>query len=239
MNVTGAFILFGVVILGYMLIAEAFTVLFRLTGLTREKAKFQVISLLTNSGYTTSESELITSSKIRRRLARATMLFGYSFTVTIVSIVVNIFITLPQAEVHTVWQGAVAMGVIVGIISLFFKFPRFRQRFDQLIETLGNRVMFSKGSNPIMILDNYGEKAMVQVKIEHLPLFLQGKTLVQSALKQNHHIQVLLIKRQGETLMHVTAQTILEEGDSVVLFGEYKSIRQVFEKPLLEPLQKT
>ena len=46
MNVTGAFILFGVVILGYMLIAEAFTVLFRLTGLTREKAKFQVISLL-------------------------------------------------------------------------------------------------------------------------------------------------------------------------------------------------
>ena len=83
MNLTGAFILFGIFIFGYMAIAEVFTVLFRLTGLTREKARFQVISMLTNSGYTTSESELITQSKVRRRLARLTMLFGYSFTVTI------------------------------------------------------------------------------------------------------------------------------------------------------------
>ena len=70
---------------------EVFTVLFQLTGLTREKAKMQVVSLLTNSGFTTNESEIVMIGKHRRRLAKTVMLCGYSFAVIIVSVLVNIF----------------------------------------------------------------------------------------------------------------------------------------------------
>ncbi|MFA6709555.1 MAG: hypothetical protein WCR79_07675, partial [Fusobacterium sp.] len=59
--------------------------MFRLTGMSEDKARFQVISLLTNSGFTTSESELILKSKKRRSLAKIIMIFGYTFTATIVS----------------------------------------------------------------------------------------------------------------------------------------------------------
>ena len=100
----GSLILFVFFIIIYILISDIITIFFRLTGLTEEKARFQVISLLTNSGFTTRESESVVSSKVRRRLARATMLFGYAFTVTIVSTTVNFFMTLGKSELNSLQQ---------------------------------------------------------------------------------------------------------------------------------------
>ena len=76
MNIYLAFTLFTLIGVVYLVIAEIFTMLFRFTGLPEEKARFQVISLLTGCGFTTHESELFLNSKGRRRLARYTMLFG-------------------------------------------------------------------------------------------------------------------------------------------------------------------
>lgn len=82
MSFLSAMVFFAIFILVYILINEIFTVLFRLTGLTEDKAKFQVTSMLTNSGFTTSDSELITSSRVRRKLARITMISGYHIKCT-------------------------------------------------------------------------------------------------------------------------------------------------------------
>ena len=79
MSLYAASSLFALMILIYWVISEVFTVLFRFTGLPDERARFQVISLLTGCGFTTRESEMILSSRSRRRLARITMLFGYVF----------------------------------------------------------------------------------------------------------------------------------------------------------------
>ena len=85
MNIYMALSLFSLIILLYWVITELFTILFRFTGLPDEKARFQVISLLTGCGYTTKESEMLLSTRQRRGLARATMLFGYVFNITIVT----------------------------------------------------------------------------------------------------------------------------------------------------------
>ena len=55
MNIYLAFSLFALVILGYWVISELFAMLFRFTGLPDEKARFQVISLLSGCGFTTHE----------------------------------------------------------------------------------------------------------------------------------------------------------------------------------------
>ena len=105
MDIFGAGMLFALLILIYMGIAEVFTVLFRFTGLPAEKARFQVVSLLTGSGFTTRESELVVSTRKRRKLARITMLFGYVFNITIVSAFVNVFLSLKQAELTSIFWG--------------------------------------------------------------------------------------------------------------------------------------
>ena len=71
MNAYLALLLFSMIILLYWVMTELFTFFFRLTGLPDERARFQVISLLTGTGFTTRESEFILASRKRRRLSAA------------------------------------------------------------------------------------------------------------------------------------------------------------------------
>lgn len=232
MSITSALILFVVFIIIYVIIAEIFTVLFRLTGLTEEKARFQVISLLTNCGFTTSESELITAARRRRELARLTMIFGYSFTVTIVSAIVNIFIALTKSQLATMWSGAI---IILSLFLVFYILTRFsgiRRAFDKKIEHLGNKIMFGDRSNPIVILDRYGDHVMAQINMTHVPYFLNSTPLGKSRLKEDYYVQVMLLKRAGKPVEMVNGNTIIMQNDEIVVFGDYIHIRSIFEKPI-------
>ena len=76
MSITTLLVLFMVIVIIYMALVGLFTTLFRITGLNPSKAFFQTISLLTGVGFTTVESETITSNPARRRLAIICMLIG-------------------------------------------------------------------------------------------------------------------------------------------------------------------
>ena len=126
MNIYLAFTLFSLMILLYWVISELFTIFFRFTGLPEEKARFQVISLLTGCGFTTKESEMMLTSRSRRRLARITMLFGYVFNITIVSASVNVFFSLKVAQMgDTLLVVLIPLGVIA-VIFVFIRVPAIR-----------------------------------------------------------------------------------------------------------------
>lgn len=230
-NIVSSLILLALFVIVFGLIIEVFTVLFQLTGLTREKARTQVISLLTNCGFTTSESELVLSSKRRRRLARVAMLLGYAFAVVIVSLLVNMFMEFKQAEVAQMVGMVVFLGLFFLCYVVVMRLKRVQKAFDALIERLGNRVLFGKQSNVLVLIDILRENAMVEVVADHLPPCLKGCCLAESGLKERHHIQILYIKRNGESLRPLNGETRVEQGDFLLLFGEYKEIRAVFERP--------
>ena len=126
MNVYMALFLFSLIILIYWVITELFTILFRFTGLPDERARFQVISLLTGCGYTTRESEMFLSNRRRRRLARITMLFGYVFNITIVSAFVNVFLSLKMSQVEHITVGILIPLAVIAIIFVFMRVPIVR-----------------------------------------------------------------------------------------------------------------
>lgn len=230
MGITGAFILFILFIAIYVLIAEVFTVLFRLTGLTEEKARFQVISLLTNSGFTTGESEMITTSKKRRTLARLTMLFGYSFTATIVSVLVNLFLSLSVWQIENLWL-VVGAAVVICVLFFFLKrVSRLRTMLDHYISILGNKWMFGSFSNPIMVLDRYADRVIAEIHVTNLPLALKETTLAQAGLQNQYKIQLLLIEREKKAV-EINGETMVLAGDVLVVFGPHKEIRHLFENP--------
>ncbi|WP_206459137.1 cation:proton antiporter regulatory subunit [Anaerovorax sp. IOR16] len=230
MGLIGAVLLFFLFILVYVMIAEIFTVLFRLTGLTEEKAKFQVISMLTNSGYTTQESEVIATSKIRRKLAQITMVFGYAFTVTIVSSVVNIFLALKKTQIqHVIWIIGILCFFVI-ILYIFQKSHWLKKSFDKRIERIGNRIMFGKRSNPVVILDNYEGVVMAEVYLTNIPKFLESAMLKETDLKQRYNVIILLIKRDEGLIEKINGEIRLKKNDTLVVFGERKNIRAVFEK---------
>ncbi len=221
-------ILFCAVMMVYVILIDIFTVLFRLTGLSKEKAKFQVVSLLTNSGFTTKESEFVVETPFRRRLARVIMFFGYAFSITIVSSMVNLFMSFDRNEISTSYKLIIILGVFFVLFMLVRRIKAFRMATDIWLTKIGYKIFFSAKTNPIIVLDEFGERILANITLNKLPEKLHGAPLLRSGLKENYGIQVLLIRISDGTYVPATAATILEEGSTVTVMGTFKHIKNVF-----------
>ncbi len=228
MNVIFAFTQFSVIVLIYWVISEFFTVLFRFTGVPDEKARFQVVSLLTGSGYTTRESELFVSTKPRRRLARIIMLFGYVFNITFISALINVFLTLKASDrtLHHI-VGQIIPLIAAAIIFLFIRIPRIHTWGENLLELLAGRLVNRGRDNSAFLLDYIGEDSIVQVVLKQVPQKFVGKRLADTGIKSEHNILVMLVDRDKTT--PATADTVFQVGDKLTVFGNYATVCRVFE----------
>ena len=229
MNLYVAFTLFSVVILVYLTISELFTMLFRFTGLPDEKARFQVTSLLTGCGYTTRESEAFLSSKARRRLARVTMLFGYVFNITIVSSIINVFLSFKESQVKDFLLGFLIPIVVFVAIILLVRIPKFRSWSENIMEKLAGRVLRVDALNHVFVMDYIDEESIARVTLNQVPEAFKGKTLAETELRSQYGILVMLIGRPGSKAVPASADTTFSDGDKITVFGKYDTICEVFE----------
>ena len=194
MNIYLALLLFSFIILLYWVITELFTFFFRLTGLPAERARFQVISLLTGTGFTTRESEMIMSSRKRHRLARITMLFGYVFNVTIVSAFINVFLSMKVFQVGAEMLGLLIPMGTVALIFIFMHVPRIHAWGDSLLRRIADRVFDRKETfNAVMLIDFIGSDSIAQVTLRHIPEEYRGMSLVETRLRADTGILVMLV----------------------------------------------
>ena len=195
-------ILFALIVLIYWVISEMFTILFRFTGLPDEKARFQVLSLLTGTGFTTRESEMILTTPRRRRLARITMLFGYVFNLTIVTVIINAFLALRLAQAEHEFLAVLAPLGSVALVFAFIRIPKMRAWSDEKLEKLADTYFGREIGNTVMLMDYIGENSIAQVKLKKVPEALRDKP--------------------------ATGFAVLQDGDKLTVFGNYEAIRRAF-----------
>ena len=229
MNIYTALSLFSLIILIYWVITELFTILFRFTGLPDERARFQVISLLTGCGYTTRESEMVISNRRRRTLARITMLFGYVFNITIVSAFINVFLSLKLSQVEHYYLGILIPLAAVTIIFIFIRVPRIRAWGDRILEKVADRLVGRTDTfNTVLLLDYIGTETIAQVTLHHIPEEYLGVTLAKTGLKTDTGILVMLVERPGKKPEAAGADTVFAVGDKLTVFGDYSTICRTF-----------
>ena len=229
MDIYMAFSLFSIIILVYWIITELFTILFRFTGLPDERARFQVISLLTGCGYTTKESEMFLSSKHRRRLARVTMLFGYVFNITIVSAFINVFLSLKLSQVRHFYSGFLIPLAAAAIIFIFIRVPKVRGWGEGVLQNIADRLVGKTDSfNTVLLLDYIGTDSIALVTLHHIPDEYRGIPLSQSGLKADTGILVMLVEKPGEKALPAGANTVFSVGDKLTVFGNYSIICKSF-----------
>ena len=229
MNAYMALFLFSIIILVYWIITELFTILFRFTGLPEEKARFQVISLLTGCGYTTRESEMVLSNKHRRRLARYTMLFGYVFNITVVSAFINVFLSLKLTQAEHYYFGILIPLSAVSVIFIFMRVPSVHAWGDALLQRVAGRIVReSESFNSILLLDYIGKGSIALLAINHIPEEFRGVPLAQMGLKAETGILVMLVEHRGKKAEPAGADTVFEVGDKITVFGDYATICKSF-----------
>ncbi len=224
----GAVILFFIVMIAYMLIAEIFTVLFRLTGLPEEKARLQVVSLLTTCGFTTKETEVFVTTPTRRKLAITAMIFGYAFSATLVSAFISIILSIGNAQDENLWH---VFLILVGIMVLFIilsKIKFVKNSFDSLIFKLGHKLSKTKTKNFLKVVDDYGTNSIVEITLIDIPNNFINKTLEEIKLRQTYGLTVLAISRANKVINNVSRDDVLKEKDILTVYGNFDSIKQVF-----------
>lgn len=228
MSLASSVTLIVTVILVYYALIKVFSILFRITGLPKEKAIFQSVSLLTNAGYTTGESELVVSEKTRRRIATASMLTGYFFSVVIASLFINLFLSINFEELHS--QLRTILFWFGGLIAFFIilRVPSVERVINKGLDGLTVRA-FKRAAkeNYISVLDTYGKDAVVNIFLYKVPEFLEGKCITDSGLRKNFNVNILMYTRNGQN-HYVKADTIFTGNDTLIAFGPLASIKDAF-----------
>lgn len=214
-------VLFILIYLGIVLaVIEIHTLIFTYTGLDKHIARFQVISMLTGTGFTTGESELIIDHPIRRRFGAFLILFGAFSLAVIISAISSIL----SDEFFTAKISIVAAVLLVVIITL--KMPKVR---DYLSEKLEHELEEHYDFRDLPI-----REALLTEDNDHvLDYFIDekcefnGKELG-DIIGEDEDINVLFIQRGDVKIRKDRLVTELQEGDHIILYGEEQTIENKF-----------
>ncbi len=216
-------ILFAVVLAIIWLIVEVVSVLLKSTGMDLYKARFQTISILTHTGFTTRESELIVQHPFRRKIASFLMVVSYLSQITLISVLINVLISDTDR--------LLSIGVVITVILVFFilltRTKFLSSRIDRFIEKIiEKRINRSTKRNPMSrVMKTSPEFGIYEIVVDE-DGGLDGKALKDAGLKKDL-IQVLKIDKGNESINFPAPEQIMDIGDKLIVYGQIKSIREL------------
>lgn len=212
------FILFYSVIM--WLVIEIAVVLFAATGLKKPIARYQVISMITATGFTTDESSLIIDHPIRRRISAAVILFGYFSLAVMISSIASIL----SNDLRT--------NLLIIVIIVFFA----------ILMLLKNRGISSFLTNkfehemdeeydledwPLKTALSLNDNDMVaEVEIREDSKYTNR--VCEEMILRDDDIHLLFIKRGNIILRKSLLEERLQLGDRIMIFGDKESIKKKF-----------
>lgn len=98
---------------------------------------------------------------------------------------------------------------------------------NAFVNSLSDKVVEVEHYNDISLVNNYGVNALVEVFVDEVPRELDGVPMKDSHLTDRYSISVGVIKRDDGYLFP-DKDTIIQKGDTLTLFGPYKSIKHLF-----------
>lgn len=202
----------------FILVVDFFAILFTLTGMPIEKARFQVVSLLTSTGFTTRESETIVQHPIRRKLARALMIFSYGSTVTFISFIVNL---ISNSLIN---PKSTFMLVIFLIFATIFLKSSLMSNIEHVIENSVEHSRLWKRFNRkyFNIITKHKGYGICEIHLNESS-YLIGKAIKESGLRSKE-IEVLSIDKGNDLINFPCESYVFEEDDKITVYGNIKNI---------------
>ena len=231
-----------VVIIAFIIVSEIFTILFRLTGLPEKRARFQAVSLLTTSGFTTNESELIMKSSLRRKIARSAMILGYTFSAAFISVLVSLIINAGNDKETTenLWIIVACLTLVLVVFIILTKIKFIKNAFDKFVIKISYLILKNKTGNILTIIDKYSTNIIAEIYLSFIPQLFIEKSLEESRIKQDYGIIVLAVSRKNNIFTNIQKDFVFEQGDILTLYGNEKTIKELFwAKPSIEEYTET
>lgn len=111
-------------------------------------------------------------------------------------------------------------------LVIFALLSDVKEAFINSIDKKENAIIVDQ-TNEITLINNYGSNALVEVFVEEVPKELDGVKMKDSHLPDRFGINVAIIKRNDEYIF-TNAETVIQKGDLITIFGPYKNIKLLF-----------
>ena len=211
-------LIFATLTILFILIVEVFCVLLRLTGLSEEKARFQVVSLLTTIGFTGNAG--MEFNNMRRKLAMIIMIVGYCGSATLVSFLISL------GTYHYTYRDGCILLLLSILLLAYYKLKILREQLDKFVEYAANKVLTKQKLNKSHVLDVKGIAVVTEITILTSIDILNTK-IGELTINKDYGIKILLIDRKSR-VFEPTVDDVILLRDKVVLFGNAESIRILF-----------
>ncbi len=209
---------------------QAGTIAYQLTGMDKDSAQFQALSALTMTGFTTLASERVVRDPVRRRITTALIVVGYASTA---SIIAGLVTTVATETALGRAVNVVALALSLVVLASVLRNGTLNAPIEARIrKALATRLVHDQVHHEELLLYSQGY-AITRVEVPG-DSRLVGQSLREAALPA-HNLQVLTLEREGEVTSLVGADTTLEAGDLLVLYGEVEQVQEAFGAPALSP----
>lgn len=212
-----------------ILVTRIATIAIMHTGLSRQAAKFQARSAFTGVGFTTKEAEKVTDHPVRRKIVMLLMLLGNAGFVSALATLMLTFIDKGEGGGSPWW---VDMLIIAGAITLLWILST-SQIIDRWLNRVIDRALKKYTTLNVRdyssLLKLSGDYEITEMQVEKND-WIESKSLSKAALRKEG-INILGITRSDGTYIGIPdGDTVIEEGDNLILYGRVASIQRLDER---------
>jgi len=230
-------ILFILTLIVSFVVVRIGAIAFQLTGLEWSLAKFQALSCFSGTGFTTKESELITSDKQRRKIATILIILGNAGFVIMIATLASSLVpqetilsklsesflpfNIPRDVVK--WVNLSVIIIVVYIIYKIFTYEIFVRKMTTFLrKKIIKKEFFQKVSFEELLLATGGYGISRITVSAGSPVL--NKTLAKSELRE-YDIMILATVRAGETIPNPQANMKIQLNDELICFGKLENIK--------------
>lgn len=194
------------------------------TGMERSRARFQALSALSGTGFTTTHAEAIVEHPRRRRIVSYLMFLGNTGIIALILLV----ILYARAGIAPPSTTTIVIAVVVLLAIGLAIWLRLIDKLTTAILRLMGRERVISLHIAQKILYQAGDFALVRLAIGKEARVL-GLTIKDAGFQQQA-IAILAIERGSDVLSQPKAEEKLLAGDNLLCYGKLASIKAIIER---------
>lgn len=194
------------------------------TGLKKNIARYQSISMLTNTGFTTDEAKLIIDHPVRRKISAFLILFG-AFSLAVIISILSTYLS-KDIRIKETAMIVLMTGILLSILKTRFIQGKMKEKFSSSMES-----QYAIDELPIKDALYMNEDDF----FTDIPLSKESALLEKNCpdmFTDRQDVQLLFIKRGTEVIRLGLENEKLHEGDILFVLGKKKHIEDYFEAEL-------
>jgi Trk-type K+ transport system membrane component len=209
-QISGMLIFLGI----WLLILWLGSIALEVTGLERTRARFQALSALSGTGFTTREAESIVNHPKRRMIISWLIFLG---NIGVVSFIIAMILFL-KAGLTAPTLAYISILLILLIIFILIIWLGIMRRISNAVVNLFRKGQKGVGLDSMEILHQVGEYGVARLAVSEKTV-ADGSTLGNTNIK-NRDVTILAIEKADKSLPFPGPEVGLASGDCLLCYGK-------------------